>query len=58
MGGMFTILKVRKDIDNNLDPGWYQHPAGTVAEAASAADLRKDGIDVQMPASRPVDLVR
>ena len=31
-GGMFTVVKVRKDIASYDDPGWYQHPAGTVAE--------------------------
>jgi FtsP/CotA-like multicopper oxidase with cupredoxin domain len=33
MGGMFTVLKVRKDQKRGdyTDPGWYQHPAGTVA---------------------------
>lgn len=46
MGGMFTILKVRDDLTNYDDPGWYVHPAGTVAEAATAAELARDGIDV------------
>ena len=32
MSGMFTILKVRKDLANYNDPGWYKNPAGTVAE--------------------------
>jgi manganese oxidase len=31
MGGMFTILKVREGLTSYADPGWYQHPAGTVA---------------------------
>ncbi len=31
MGGMFTILKVREGITSFEDPGWYQHPPGTVA---------------------------
>jgi FtsP/CotA-like multicopper oxidase with cupredoxin domain len=33
MGGMFTVVKVRKDQKpgDYGDPGWYQHPAGTVA---------------------------
>lgn len=33
MGGMFTVLKVRKDQKHGdyKDPGWYKHPAGTVA---------------------------
>lgn len=45
MGGMFTILKVRARPDEEDGSGWYQHPPGTVAEAASAADLAADGID-------------
>jgi FtsP/CotA-like multicopper oxidase with cupredoxin domain len=33
MGGMFTVLKVRKEQKpgDYKDPGWYKHPAGTVA---------------------------
>ncbi len=33
MGGMFSVLKVRKDqpAGSYKDPGWFQHPAGTVA---------------------------
>ena len=31
MGGMFTVLKVRDGIKTYEDPGWYKHPAGTVA---------------------------
>nr|WP_294887448.1 copper oxidase [uncultured Limnobacter sp.] len=33
MGGMFSMLKVRKDQKpgDYSDPGWYQHPEGTVA---------------------------
>ena len=31
MGGMFTVLKVREGITGYEDPGWYKHPAGTVA---------------------------
>lgn len=31
MGGMFTVLKVREGITSYDDPGWYQHPKGTVA---------------------------
>jgi FtsP/CotA-like multicopper oxidase with cupredoxin domain len=44
MGGMFTILKVRKRLTGDKDPGWYDHPAGTVATKASADDLARDGI--------------
>jgi manganese oxidase len=31
MGGMFTILKVRDGLTSYDDPGWYKHPAGTLA---------------------------
>ncbi|MBV9493125.1 MAG: copper oxidase [Acidobacteria bacterium] len=31
MGGMFTIVKVRADLDYDRDPGWYQQPRGTGA---------------------------
>jgi manganese oxidase len=46
MGGMFTVLKVRRGIATYDDPGWYTHPPGTVADAATADELRRDGIDV------------
>jgi FtsP/CotA-like multicopper oxidase with cupredoxin domain len=44
MGGMFTVMKVRKDLahDDYRDPGVYQHPAGTVA------------YEVETPAAEPV----
>ncbi len=33
MGGMFTVVKVREGqkAGDYADPGWYRHPAGTVA---------------------------
>jgi len=33
MGGMFTVVKVRKNQPKNdyTDPGWYEHPSGSVA---------------------------
>jgi FtsP/CotA-like multicopper oxidase with cupredoxin domain len=46
MGGMFTNLKVRERLDGDGDPGWYEHPEGTLAETASAAELARDGIAV------------
>jgi hypothetical protein len=47
MGGMFTIIKVRDRLKNyDQDPGWYEHPSGTVAMKASDEELRRDGIDV------------
>jgi hypothetical protein len=32
MGGMFTVVKVRDHLKSyDEDPGWYEHPKGTVA---------------------------
>jgi FtsP/CotA-like multicopper oxidase with cupredoxin domain len=42
MGGMFTILKIRERLASYEDPGWYDHPPGTVADVASADELRRD----------------
>ena len=53
MGGMFTIVKVRDRLTSyDQDPGWHQHPPGTVALTASAEDLARDGIDVNAPTPR------
>lgn len=46
MGGLFTVLKVRENLQNYEDPGWYQHPPGTVAALASDEDLQRDAIEV------------
>jgi FtsP/CotA-like multicopper oxidase with cupredoxin domain len=37
MGGMFSVVKVREGLARNdyKDPGWYQHPKGTVAYAVA-----------------------
>ncbi len=53
MGGMFTIVKVRdEDIgDENKDPGWYEHPPGTVADLARKEDMARDGIQGVKPRS-------
>ncbi len=32
MGGMFTVIKIRARLDGDAEPGWYAHPAGTVAQ--------------------------
>ena len=53
MGGMFSIFKVREQLENYDDPGWYKHPDGTVAVIASADELSRDGIDVGSGSSRP-----
>ena len=47
MGGLFTMLKVREDLDGyDRDPGWYRHPEGTVASRATADELRRDRVKV------------
>jgi FtsP/CotA-like multicopper oxidase with cupredoxin domain len=46
MGGMFTLLKVRETLEGDGDPGWYEHPAGTVASNATSDELTRDGIAV------------
>ena len=48
MSGLLTLLKVREGITSYEDPGWYQHPAGTVATVASGDQLSRDGIDVDL----------
>jgi FtsP/CotA-like multicopper oxidase with cupredoxin domain len=47
MGGMFTIVKVRDRLSGSGDPGWYAHPPGTVAVAATPAQLDRDGIKLE-----------
>ncbi|HZN41135.1 MAG TPA: copper oxidase [Planctomycetota bacterium] len=44
MGGMVTVLKVRDNITNYDDPGFYVHPPGSVAAPAAREDLARDGI--------------
>jgi hypothetical protein len=57
MGGLLTIVKVRDNLASyDEDPGWYQHPAGTVAMKTTEAELTRDGIDVNVslePGARP-----
>ncbi|HEY2342119.1 MAG TPA: copper oxidase, partial [Chthoniobacteraceae bacterium] len=42
MGGMFTVVKVREGVTSYDDPGWYQHPPGTVAGPASSEEMLRD----------------
>jgi manganese oxidase len=44
MGGMFTVLKVRDEIDGVDPQGWYAHPAGTVPGPADPGQLLADGV--------------
>ena len=60
MGGMFTVLKVRKDQKRGdySNPGWYKHPVGTVAyewkgEAPTAVRSQQAGGQAMPAAKRP-----
>jgi hypothetical protein len=60
MGGMFSVLKVRKDQKpgDYSDPGWYQHPPGTVAfeftgSLPEPARFKAEGGSVMPPVARP-----
>jgi manganese oxidase len=53
MGGMANILKIRPKITQGEDPGWYKNPPGTLARAAEAFEIVRDGIKVQDPSKAP-----
>ncbi|CDZ80192.1 Copper resistance protein A precursor [Candidatus Rubidus massiliensis] len=40
LGGMFTLFKVRDNLTSYADPGWYQHPPGTVAEVVKSPGMQ------------------
>ncbi len=51
LGGMAGVLKVREgltdaSLEKNEDPGWYEHPEGTLAAQASQEQLERDGIEL------------
>ena len=48
-----AMVKVRDRLKNyDEDPGWYQHPPGTVALKATDSDLARDGINpIEPPAA-------
>jgi hypothetical protein len=59
MGGMFSVLKVRETLAANDygDPGWYQHPPGTVAHEvnmeAAGEPARQPGASESPPTEMP-----
>ena len=60
MGGMFSVVKVREGISANdyADPGWYQHPEGTVSYEWTGdvpAPVKAAGGATVVPAAKPGD---
>lgn len=47
MSGMYTVLKVRDDIVDGVEPGWYEAPEGARARQATAEELARDGIEAR-----------
>jgi len=39
MGGMFTVVKVREQLDGDKDPGWYKQPEGTSVTKSQLAGV-------------------
>lgn len=66
MGGMFTVLKVRKDQapGDYRDPGWFKHPAGTVAyewqgelaKPARSSEAGGQSMPLKQPPGEPVEV--
>jgi hypothetical protein len=60
MGGMFSMVKVRRGLKRGdyTDPGWFQHPPGTVAYEFNGtlpdpARFQAEGGGAMAPAARP-----
>jgi hypothetical protein len=59
MGGMFSVVKVREGLaaTDYKDPGWFKHPAGTVAyEYKGAAEAPKRQAETPKPQGRELEL--
>ena len=56
MGGMFSVIKVRKDQKpgDYSDPGWYAAPAGTVARSVAAPAAAPAAPAAAVPTSEPL----
>ena len=57
MGGMFSVVKVREGISANdyADPGWYEHPEGTVAyewTGDTPSPAKAEDAQTMMPAAQ------
>ncbi len=60
MGGMFIIVKVRENLTNYDDPGWYENPPGTLASLASNEELQRDlgFVPTSQDTQKPVNSMR
>ena len=62
MGGMFSVVKVREGLAKNdyKDPGWFKHPAGTVAREWTGATpvAQRATTPAEPPAGRTVPELR
>jgi FtsP/CotA-like multicopper oxidase with cupredoxin domain len=45
MSGMFTVLEVRDELSADGAARPYEHPPGSLADAASPAELERDGVE-------------
>ena len=59
MGGMFTMVKIRKGLarNNYKDPGWYKHPTGTVAYEWTGGPVPSTRAPAQASAPMPDEKV-
>jgi hypothetical protein len=60
MGGMFSVVKVRRDQKpgDYTDPGWFKHPPGSIAyewtgALAEPARFAAEGQGSMRPVARP-----
>jgi len=51
-GGMATIVKVREELEEGKDPGWYKHPEHASNKPATPDELKRDGISP--PERKPI----
>jgi len=49
MGGMFTILKLRKALKTGEDTGWYDNPKGTVSYRVDGPKKPEGSIEYVCP---------
>jgi hypothetical protein len=60
MGGMFTVVKVREGLSagDYKDPGWYQHPPGTVAYELKGSAPAATRVPSPTPQTKPGPMPR